>query len=264
MEDRKPKVGIADFEVYGVPKDSGADSDIIHLETVDARQEVHDWKVQPHRHSGREQYLLWRKGEAVLELADRNVPVISPALVAIPMGHVHGMKLTPHADVCVVSPTRDFLLASAGPELANSIRSMDQPIVIALSDEEGERLRPIFQELLIECREEAPFYRTACGGLLRLMLTSLYRNLPRVAQAAHIERNGERLVARLRVLIEATFRQDRLIAEYARDLAVSERHLIRVCQQFSERSPMQMVLERRLMEAMRLQRFTSLSVSEIA
>jgi AraC-like DNA-binding protein len=96
------------------------------------------------------------------------------------------------------------------------------------------------------------------------MLTSLHRMLPSAAQAAHIEHNGDRLVARLRVLIEASFRQDRLIADYARDLAVSERHLIRVCQQFSERSPMQMVLGRRLMESVKLLRFTSLSVNEIA
>lgn len=174
------------------------------------------------------------------------------------------MRLTPHSDVCVVSPTRDFLLAAAGPELVNSIQSMDQPIVIALSDEEGKRLHPIFNELLVEYREKAPFHYAACSGLLRLLLVSLHRKLPRVAKAAHIERKGDRLVARLRVLIEATYRQNRLIAEYARDLAVSERHLIRVCQQFSERSPMQMVLERRLMESMRLLRFASLSLGEIA
>lgn len=85
MQDRRPKSGIVDFEIYGVPKDRGADWDVVHVETMGARQNIPDWNVQPHRHSGRDQYMLWRKGEAVLQLADRNVPIISPALVAIPI-----------------------------------------------------------------------------------------------------------------------------------------------------------------------------------
>jgi hypothetical protein len=149
MQDRRSKGEIADFEIYGVAKDMAADWEMIHVETVETRHEIHNWDVEPHRHSGRDQYILWRKGDAVLQLADRNVPVISPALVVMPMGHVHGMRLAPHADGCVVSPRRDFLVAAAGLELMASIQSMDQPIVIALSDEEEGRLGPLFDELLV-------------------------------------------------------------------------------------------------------------------
>jgi hypothetical protein len=53
--------------------------------------------------------------------------------------------------------------------------------VIALSDEERERFFSIFDELQVEHQDKAPFYLAACSGLLRLMLATLHRKLPREA-----------------------------------------------------------------------------------
>ena len=261
---REQKSSIADFDIYGVAANVESEFDVIHVENIDARKELHSWNVPPHRHPARDQYFFWRKGDAVLHLVDRNIPVISPAVVVMPMGQVHGITLTPDADVCVISLTRDFLLGSAGPELVGPVKGLHHPLVIELSAGEVEIFLPIFAQLEKEYATQDAFYRAASSGLLRLLIAMLQRTAPNNEHTPHVERGGEYLVSRLRVLIEAGFRRNRRISEYARDLAVSERHLMRVCQTFSERSPVQMVLERRLLEAKHLLRFTSFSIGEIA
>jgi AraC family transcriptional activator of pobA len=95
------------------------------------------------------------------------------------------------------------------------------------------------------------------ANTLRLSRPSF--ELPDVAAGRH-----RRIVMHFRELIETAYREGWSLADYASALRISQSRLRAACLSVTERSPMQIVHLRILIEAKRRLRYTSASVSEIA
>ena len=78
------------------------------------------------------------------------------------------------------------------------------------------------------------------------------------------ERSADRLVAAYAALVERDFRLSRGVADYAADLGVTPTHLSRVCRATSGRSALTLLIDRRLYEARRLLRDTTMPIQDIA
>lgn len=83
-------------------------------------------------------------------------------------------------------------------------------------------------------------------------------------RAAGPERAADRLAAAFTALVERGFRDDHGVADYAAQLGVTPTHLSRACRATCGRSALALLIDRRLYEARRLLRDTSLPVNEIA
>jgi AraC family transcriptional activator of pobA len=115
-----------------------------------------------------------------------------------------------------------------------------------------------------EFRRSMPGHALALEGFLEVILANVLRLSHTFAEAAEAAVGPRRrLVARFRELIESEFRKNKSLADYASALNVSESRLRNACISVTERSPMQMVHARVLLEAKRDLLYTSLSVSEI-
>lgn len=96
-------------------------------------------------------------------------------------------------------------------------------------------------------------------------LVSVWLNR-RAAEAGDMpaERAADRLAAAYSALVERHFREPRGVADYAADLGVTPTHLSRACRATCGRSALALLIDRRLYEARRLLRDTTLPVQDIA
>ncbi|HET9388039.1 MAG TPA: helix-turn-helix domain-containing protein [Steroidobacteraceae bacterium] len=253
------------FFLYGEPLQA-PDERLIHIETIAARSELHNWTIRPHRHLDLHQLLLIRRGHVHARLDATSLSLEAPALVAVPSGAVHSFSFRPATSGLVLSFATGLAsqLAGAGSAIAEfferpTARSLERRS-LASTD-----LATLGEMLLREFTRSAPGRHAALRGLLGALLANVLR-LVHPTGACTIPGSGKasrELVARFRRLIEAHYRSHSSLGTYAAELSVSEAKLRRVCLEIAGRSPIELVHLRLLVEAERLLRYTSMPVTQV-
>ncbi len=238
---------------------------LIHIETVAARSRLHDWHIRPHRHTDLHQLLLLRRGRVLARLDGQETDLATPAALVIPPGVVHSFQFRPDTVGFVLSIATDLVedLASADPFLRSLLAQVSAERIesraLARTD-----LWPLSDMLLREFTRAAHGRQSALRGLLAALLAN-FRRLKAGASHQDAAATGSReLVARFRELLEKRLHERRTIAQYATELGVNEARLRRACVAITTRTPIELIQRRVLLEAERLLRYTSMSVSQVA
>src|SRR5579862_9128230 len=108
------EAAIPAFFLYGEPLQA-PDERLIHVETIAARSELHDWNIRPHRHRDLNQLLLIHRGHVAVRLDAVTTALEAPALVAVPPGSVHSFAFRPATSGLVISFAPGLI-----PHLANA------------------------------------------------------------------------------------------------------------------------------------------------
>ncbi len=266
--DRMPPAGIGGipaFFLYGEPLQP-PDERLIHVETVAARSQLHEWNIRPHRHRDLHQVLFVRRGDVKVRIDDMTTHLRAPGVIVIPPGSVHSFVFRPGTVGLVISFAPRLLpdLFSTG---AGLLELLERPNALAL---ERASLRatdlPALGEMLLrEFTRSAPGRHAALRGLLGALLANLMRLADDSSESAADARAPDReLVARFRRLLEARYRTHASINTYAERLGASETRLRRACLAVAGQSPVELVHLRLLVEAERLLRYTSMSIAQVA
>lgn len=228
--------------------------DLVHIETITDRAAGLDWQISPHRHLHLHQMFLILSGEVRLSIDGQSLHGTPPLLMNMPRGHVHGFAFSAGTQGFVLTlPAADF------PELfgpqAETRAALERPFVMAATG-----LVPLFQDM---ARLHA-----AHGPLRRLRLRAAALSLGCAAaeaggMGADTALDGDGRMARFEDLIRAHLADGWQLSDYARALAISERHLRRLCLAATGLSAHGFLETTRLREACRLLAYTRMRVQDV-
>lgn len=253
------------YFLYGEPL-RVPDERTVHVETIAARSRLHDWRIRAHRHLDLHQVVFIERGRAVVETDTVTRRLRSPALVCIPPGVVHSFEFDRTSDGVVISFAASLTgeFARRAPIVGTLLeRALVQPLRRQAVADAG--IVTLTRLLLNEFEQSSTGRDAALQGLLIAILVRSIRATASSAESPNDPASREyNLVQQLRAAIEQRFRKHRTVADYARELRVSEIRLRRACLAALGRPPVQLIQERLLIEAQRQLRYTSMTVAEVA
>jgi AraC family transcriptional activator of pobA len=215
---------------------------------------------EPHRHDYHE--LMWlREGEGV-QLIDGEPHALVPGTVTvIARGQVHQFR---HARGLRGGLLRITDAAVAGGE--GWLLHRRGATVIAVPPDEGDRYESVLRALHAETRRPPDPY---AADLVRHLTATLLLWLARWHDASRAERPQAddadvALQGRFAELLERDHARHHDVAHYADALAVPPAALSRALVAVTGRATKELIVERVMTEAMRLLRFTDLTVGEVA
>lgn len=258
-------VPVPAYFLYGEPL-RAPDERVVHVETIAARSQLHDWVIRPHRHRDLHQVLLVQRGRAEVQLDGRVALARAPLSVVMPPGIVHAFRFQRGTGGLVVSFSTGLAreTAAAAPGMLEFLeRAACVPFGRAVF--EATDLAALGAMLLREFGRSAKGRPAALRGLLGAWLANVMRLGGGAASAAAAASSRDReLVARFRRQLEQHFRAHLSIAEHAARLGASEARLRRGCLAVAGQSPVELVHLRLLVEAERQLRYASMPVAQVA
>ncbi|NSY38018.1 helix-turn-helix domain-containing protein [Leisingera sp. ANG59] len=233
-------------------------ADVLHIETIRARSELHDWELRPHRHARLHQLLILTSGGGAAEIDGISHSLHPPCLINVPRGVVHGFRFGAGTSGWVITLASDLL--DQNLTAGEGVRAvLDLPAVLALP----EGLQDLAEQLFNEYGHR-DFGRAQMLRGLALSLTAAAARAIAAGQDAASHSAASPLFARFEALVERDFRLRRPLAEYAAELAVSPTHLNRIARQATGQPASALVNDRVLREARRLLIYTNLTAAQIA
>jgi AraC family transcriptional activator of pobA len=240
------------------------DERFLHVESIAARSRLHDWTIRPHAHRDLHHLLLVLRGGGAYTAEGVVRAFTAPALLSVPLACVHGFDFRPGTDGWIVTAS-GALAGRIVREHAELASVFKEPGATSLPAPALEALKAPFDALVAEFRGQQPGRKAAAEAALTTILVHAWRRQLDALPAAAQPRNSDSaLLARFRALVEANFREQTSIADYARRLAVSQERLRTACVRSAGSSPLALLNARRLLEAKRNLLYTNMSVALIA
>jgi len=218
----------------------------------------------PHRH-GYHELILVRDGRGEQAIDDVTAPVRPGTVTVIGQGQVHQFRWAEDLRGGVVRFT-DAALEGGGRIPAGRLLSGRGGRTIALPPGEVERADALVRLLAGEAARPPDPY---AAGIQQHLLGTLLLWLERWYDASRSERDevddaDVQLHRRFAERLEADFARHHDVAHYADALAVPGAALAKALQRLTGRTTKELILDRVMLEAARLLRFTDLTVGQIA
>jgi AraC family transcriptional regulator, transcriptional activator of pobA len=249
------------FFLYGEPP-RAAEAGFLHLEPLDVRSRPSGWSIRLHRHDDLNHVFLMTGGAGALMQGAQALPFSAPCLLLIPSGVAHGFTFQRESTGHVLTLSTEFLQQrSACAEVLDTLFAA--PLVLG-SGAETAKLQGDFVDLSRELAWQAPGHHLAVEGLICRVLVCALR-LERQARATLQTPpvRDQALLARLRELVEQSYRENRSLDDYARALGISLSRLHQICRA-SGATPLGLIHARVLLEATRGLLYSDMSVTELA
>lgn len=249
------------FFLYGEPPREIGER-FLHLEALDDRSRPANWNIRPHTHANLNHVFHVTEGAGEMRADGETLAFEAPCLVLVPAGVVHGFSWVSDSRGSVLTVSEAYLA-----ELAARSHELDQVFArpVALPRPSEKPLPEAFARLAEELAWTAPGHGVAVEALLLTILVEALRlshytldEMPRI----HGPQAG--LVARFRELVEARYRTEMGVEDYAAALNVHPKRLRGACLAVADASPMRILQDRRLVEAKRLMLYSNMTVAETA
>lgn len=245
-----------------------ADADV-HYEELGKLADFYGRNMPVHRHDRFFQVHYVKSGVVNVFLDEQRYRQRGPMFFLTPPTFPHAFVTDAQSDghVLTVRQERVWPLLEAQVGLASGPRIA--PVCVALSELQGAlaaeivRLDLLFDELREEFAGQRPGRELALVSLTRLIFISLLRLSTRSLKAQPARREDLQVFQRFNVLIEERYREHWPLAEYARQLGVSEPRLNDVCRRIADLPSKRLVFDRLMQEAKRLLLFTNSPVGVI-
>ena len=233
----------------------------MHVELVSARKSAHRGHVAAHKHPDMAQITYWFKGAGTYHIEDESWIFSAPALIFAPSHVVHGFDVTDEADAVVLSIATDAL-----DEIIEFGSHRIQPAFFTAqneSDEHWATLKWVMQNLQTEYQMQVINTPSALAHLAGLAYVSALR-LRNSQVVAGEPLSPLPLAQRLRTEINKTFRENWPVQHYVNKLGTTYHLLEKACLHNFGTSIKAIIVQRRLLEAKRLLKFSIRSSESIA
>lgn len=253
------KRDVPEFFVYGEPSRS-LDVGFLHVETVRERDSVHLGTVAAHKHPHMGQITFWTSGRGNYQIEDNNWDFSAPAVSFVPSDVVHGFVIEPGTDAIVVSIAND-VLNGLQDRTTLSVRT---PVFIANSAQRStwSHAQTVLETLFGEYREGLHGSERILPELIAVALSYIARlNAGRASPSAS---PTLALAIALRKLVDESYKDAWSVDQYVAALGTTPHLLDKAAREVMGKSVKDVVLDRRLIEAKRLLKFTIRPVEDIA
>jgi AraC family transcriptional regulator, transcriptional activator of pobA len=248
MQDTK----IPTWHLYG---EVTAFPDILHVEQVVDRAAGLDWTIAAHRHLHLHQLFLLSSGVINLTLDGTPKAIEPPAVISIPRGTVHSFTFSAGTEGYVLTlPADDFPDLFALPNETASTLTRTFTLVADTA------LTQRFQSLAAIHSGSAAFRRT----LLRTEVSALFAQLAEKAHEIHADPIAiDPRIQRFSAMVRDRMTQRFSLQDMAQALAMSPRHLSRLCKSETGMSAQRYFEAQKMREACRLLVYTRMSSQQI-
>jgi AraC family transcriptional activator of pobA len=239
------------WQLYG---EQQAFPDILHVERIIDRAAGLDWAIAPHRHLHLHQLFLLLSGTVRLTIDGAVQEPSPPVVINMPRGTVHGFAFSAGTEGFVLT-----LPASSFPDLFDASAETSLPLrrsfTLAAHNLEA-RLETI--SALHAGRQ--PFRRT----LLRAEAMALASTILAMAPEGQTGRETDPRIVTFEALVRQFLTENRRMEDFAAKLAMSPRHLSRLCKAETGHSAQNFVEALKMHEACRLLVYTRMSAQQVA
>lgn len=252
------------YELYGEAQ-QWLTPDLLHCEAIATRSRLHNWEIKPHSHHGLLQLLWLEQGEAMLQLDTWQGQLAAGCVLIVPQHCVHGFQFSPDAQGLVVTLAYPFL-DSLGMELSAALQSESAARVFVL-DENEERvlIEAMLHKLMKEYQQQHLHRRELIESSLTVVLACLMQQAqsmqPRLVE--HPKR-ARRYLSDFTNLIEQDYVHHHQLTFYATKIGISTAHLNAVCREFAQRSALDLIHSRIMLEAKRNLVYTSMTIKTVS
>jgi len=264
---RSARGHIPNFSLYGETPLPAAQTDRVHIEDIQSRSRKYLWKIGTHRHSLLSQCVLVTAGPVTSVLDDSRAALAGPAAMIIPAGAVHSFKFRSDTQGHVLTVDLARLLSTLIPTHRLPIEALfAMPRAIDLREDPklaaraGELLDRLAQEFLQPDGAAAP----VCGWLASSVLWILATGMAALGATGVPGRLDEERLRRFRGLIEAQYLKHWPVRRYARQLALSETTLNRLCRRLAGCTAFDLIRGRLALEARRRLVFSGAAIGRVA
>lgn len=254
------------FSLYG-ERAPVADAEFVHIEEIRSRSELYDWEIKSHVHRGLFQVVCVLDGGARVSIDEIATDVRGPAAITVPPTVVHAFRFLPRTHGYVLTVAEAMLFERARQrrlvmfdELFREPRVLDLKAIAGID----RRIGALLEQLMAEFAWPLPERTLMLESLVRALLLLFARTHVSVAETARPDRARSDLFARFRELLEAHYRDQWSVPQYAEALNVTESRLNRLCRALADKSAFDIAQERLLLEARRRLIYISAPVSQLA
>lgn len=231
--------------------------DVLHIERIADRAAGLDWTIAPHRHLHLHQIFLLTDGLVTMSLDGPARPMPLPVCVNVPRGAVHGFRFSAGTDGYVLTLPAEGFAPLLGPA-AETAAALSRPFLLP-----GAALLPQFAAIENVHLGTGRFRRTALVALATALACAVAEAAPAAASADGPDGPDPRLL-RFESMVRDRLRDRPTLADFARDLGVSPRHLSRICRAATGQSAQDHADTMVMREACRLLVYTRMSVQQVA
>lgn len=257
------KIDVPTYELYGEHQ-LWPTPDLVHCESIADRSRLHDWQIRPHRHHGLLQWLHLRRGRARVVLDDARLDIPGGRVVVVPELCVHGYEFSAEAQGSVVTLACP-LIDRLGRDADQTWSALAAPGVYKLGrGADDAHAAMAFATVAREYRGHALHRDLLLEAALASILVWLERHAARSVAEHGAQSSGQRHFRRFRQLLEEHYAEHWSIERYAAQLGITAAHLNALCRQWAERSALDLVHERIVLEARRSLVYTSMAVSVVS
>ncbi len=254
---------VPSFFLYGEPPREVAEH-FLHVEALDDRSRPNNWNIRPHAHANLNHVFLITAGGGEVRAESLVQRFRAPCTILVPARIIHAFAYDNDTVGSVLTVSETFLREQLlrEPEF-QSLFAAPSLLEFSQSSREAALLRSSIERLASELAWQAPGHAAAVESQLLSILVALLRLDHGESGNRRVgDRRQAELVARFRQLLETDFHSNKPMDEYARALKVSPSRLRAACVEVTERSPLQLVQDRLLLEAKRLLLYSNMSVAE--
>jgi AraC family transcriptional regulator, transcriptional activator of pobA len=267
MSMSSPRRKIPNFSLYGEHIATSAQTDALHLESIQSRSRKYLWKIETHRHILLSQVVLVSGGPAVVFLDDRRYDFAGCAAVVVPAGTIHSFQFSPETQGRVLTVNLEHLLSIAGPahqmpihSLFTIARAVDLEAERALF----ERVSQLLLALETEFKQPGSLSMPVCSWLACGALCVLAHELIDDRTVESRGAAGADHLRRFRALIEEQYLQHWPTQRFAQELGLSETSLNRLCRRLVGTTAFDLIQQRVALEARRKLMYSTNSVGAVA
>ncbi|MGR4070112.1 helix-turn-helix domain-containing protein [Billgrantia sp. C5P2] len=266
---RSAQASVPVFKLYGETH-HWPTPDLLHCESIPERSRLHDWYIRPHRHADLVHVLHVASGQVELELEGSQHALQGPLVIVVPAMTIHGFRFSQDIEGHIVTLAQP-LAEQLGQRLEEQAKVLKHPDYHLLGQPpKARRLATLMSQIDAEYRQPAPGRDRMLGGLIQALAVELARlaephGLTGTAAPGPRQRDrGHEHLASFQALIEAQYRQQPSIERFAEQLGMSSAHLNALCRRLADRSALQLLHERLLLEAKRQLTYTNMTISQVA
>jgi AraC family transcriptional regulator, transcriptional activator of pobA len=262
-----PATSVPVFKLYGETR-HWPTPDLLHCESIPERSRLHDWHIRPHRHADLVHVLHVARGGVELELEGALHRLQGPLAIVVPAMAIHGFHFSEDVEGHIVTLAKP-LAKRLEQHLAVQATALRRADFHPLSGErEAKRIATLIGQIDEEYRYPAPGRTSLLEALIQALVVELSRlqvvaGPGAKASTSHHDR-GHQHLTNFQALIEAQYRQQPSIEQFAGQLGMTSAHLNTLCRRLAGRSAMQLLHERLLLEAKRQLTYTNMTIGQVA
>jgi AraC family transcriptional activator of pobA len=257
---------IPQFALYGESAPDAA-PELVHVELIETRSRQYDWHIADHTHKGLFQLLFLLRGRVRATIDGETWNCEGPTVITIHPTVVHGFVFSRAAQGYVLTLDQSVLFGNnSAPHGDRFAQLFVEPLQMSFPPESEVlvRVETLLEQMMEEFAAPLDGHALMLDWLARCILLLLLRQQKERHDSELIGRADFDTFSRFRELVDANYREQWKVEQYAAKLKMTESRLNRLCLRLGGKSAFDIAQQRLILEARRKLTYVPASVASVA